>query len=95
MYPASMVDAVAALGTGFTGKAPTADDVWLNHAALRSGHLVRQVYPHPREFAVIPFSQRHALVRTNRWRGGNDAQIAATYTSRDVDALLTAAPVES
>lgn len=94
LYPPSMVDYVAGLGTEFQEKAPTADDVWLNNCALRSDHLVRQVYPHPREFSVIPFSQKGALVRSNRWRGGNDAQIAATYTREDVEKLLAAAPVD-
>ena len=95
LYPASMVDYVAARGTEFTDKAPLADDVWLNNLALRSGHLVRQVYPHPREFSMIPFSQKGALVRRNHWRGGNDVQIADTYTREDVEQLLAAAPVES
>lgn len=93
-YPASMVDYVAELGTDFEDKAPRADDVWLNHCALRSGHLVRQVYPHPREFSVIPASQREALVHHNHWRGGNDVQIAATYTDEDADALQAAVPVD-
>ncbi|WP_273415531.1 glycosyltransferase [Corynebacterium appendicis] len=93
-YPASMVDYVAELGTDFEDKAPRADDVWLNHCALRSGHLVRQVYPHPREFSVIPASQREALVHHNHWRGGNDVQIAATYTDEDVDTLQAAVPVD-
>lgn len=93
-YPASMVDYVAELGTNFQEKAPRADDVWLNHCALRSEHLVRQVYPHPREFSVIPASQREALVHHNHWRGGNDAQIAATYTDEDVDKLQDAVPVD-
>lgn len=90
MYPASMVDYVAARGTEFADKAPSADDVWLNNCALRSGHQVRQVFPHPREFSVIPLSQRNALVRQNRWRGGNDAQIAQTYSSDDVERLIDA-----
>ena len=93
-YPASMVDYVAGLGTSFQDKAPRADDVWLNHCALRSGHLVRQVYPHPREFSVIPASQREALVHHNHWRGGNDVQISATYAQEDVETLQASVPVE-
>jgi len=52
------------------------------------------VYPHPREFSVIPASQREALVHHNHWRGGNDVQIAATYTDEDVDTLQAAVPVD-
>ena len=94
LYPAAMVDYVAALETEFMEKAPFADDVWLNNCALRADHLVRQVYPRPREFSVIPFSQKNALVRTNRWRGGNDTQIAETYTANDIEKLFDAAPVD-
>ncbi|MDY5784785.1 glycosyltransferase [Corynebacterium sp.] len=85
-YPASMVDYVAAEGTSFLEHAPQADDVWLNACALRSGHPVRQVFPHPREFSLVPGSQSVALVRANL-RGGNDLQIANTYTAADERAL--------
>ncbi|MDK8798076.1 glycosyltransferase [Corynebacterium sp. MSK044] len=88
IYPASMVEFVAARGKEFQGKAPLADDVWLNHCALRSGHRVRQVFPHPREFSIIPMSQRQALVRSNQWGGGNDVQLEATYTDEDIAVLL-------
>ncbi|WP_342318963.1 glycosyltransferase [Corynebacterium mayonis] len=81
-YPPSMVDYVAAQGTKFLDHAPHADDVWLNMCALRSGHPVRQVFPHPREFSLVPGSQSVALVRGNL-RGGNDEQIALTYTDDD------------
>ncbi len=91
-YPAAMVDYVAALGTTFTEHAPFADDVWLNACALRSGHLVRQVFPHPREFSMVPGSQTVALVRGNL-RGGNDEQIARTYTRADERKLLAGAPL--
>ena len=93
-YPPSMVDYVAQQGRAFEDKALRADDVWLNHCALRSDHLVRQVYPHPREFSVIPASQREALVHHNHWRGGNDVQIAKTYTDEDVEKLQAALPVD-
>lgn len=93
IYPASMVDYVAAQGKGFQGTSPLADDVWLHHCALRSGHRVRQVFPHPREFSIIPMSQRQALVRRNQWGSGNDMQIAATYTDEDI-AVLIAEPTD-
>ncbi|GAB3073673.1 glycosyltransferase [Corynebacterium aquatimens] len=89
-YPPSMVDFVAAQGTEFLNHSPHADDVWLHHCALESGHLVRQVFPHPREFSVILFSQSNALVRKNTLGGRNDTQIAATYTDEDLEILLSA-----
>ena len=95
MYPATMVDFVADKGKEFQDKAPSADDVWLNNCALRSGHQVRQVYPHPREFSVIPLSQRQALVRHNHWGGGNDTQIAATYSPSDIAVLVEETPVDA
>ncbi|WKD56802.1 hypothetical protein CAPI_01120 [Corynebacterium capitovis DSM 44611] len=82
-YPASMVDYVAQQGLAFSQHAPLADDVWLNACALRSDHLVRQVFPHPREFSLVPGSQGGALVRANLRGGGNDEQIAQTYTRAD------------
>ncbi|WP_257997309.1 hypothetical protein [Corynebacterium tuscaniense] len=33
-------------------------------------------------------SQRQALVRSNQWGGGNDVQLAATYTDEDITVLL-------
>ena len=86
-YPPSMVDFVAGEGKRFQEHAPHADDVWLNACALRSDHLVRQVFPHPREFSMVPGSQSVALVRGNL-RGGNDDQISRTYTADDVARLI-------
>ena len=89
-YPPAMVDAVAAQGRAFQDCAPHADDIWLNRCALRAGHFVRQVFPHPREFSMVPASQGVALVRGNL-RGGNDAQLRATYTQEDLGMLIDAA----
>lgn len=89
-YPPSMVEYVAEQGTSFQSHAPTADDVWLNACSLHSRHKVRQVFPHPREFSIVPGSQRTALVRQNLGGGGNDLQIAATYGPDDVVALRRA-----
>ena len=88
-YPAAMVDAVAAQGKAFQNCAPHADDIWLNRCALRAGHFVRQAFPHPREFSMVPASQSVALVRGNL-RGGNDAQLRATYEQRDLGMLIDA-----
>ncbi|SDS54586.1 hypothetical protein [Corynebacterium timonense] len=88
-YPPTMVDYVAGQGLRFLQHSPLADDVWLNVCALRSGHRVRQVFPHPRAFSLVPGSQSGALVRANL-RGGNDEQIARTYTPDDVARLAHA-----
>lgn len=88
-YPPAMVDFVAARGDAFLRAAPSADDVWLNMCAVRSGHYVRQVFDKPKEFPLVPGSQSVALVRKNL-RGGNDAQLAASYSAEDIRAVVGA-----
>ncbi len=88
-YPPAMVDFVAAQGDAFLRAAPSADDVWLNMCAVRSGHYVRQVFDKPKEFPLVPGSQSVALVRKNL-RGGNDVQLAASYSAEDISAVLSA-----
>lgn len=88
-YPPAVVDFVAEQGKDFLNVAPQADDVWLNACVLRSGHMVRQVFPHPREFPLVPGTQSVGLVRENL-RGGNDAQIRATYSEAEVKLLFDA-----
>lgn len=93
-YAPAFVDYVAARGEEFRGVAPRADDVWLHLCALRSGFRVRQVFAKPRNFAIVPLTQRGALVRRNGPGGGNDAQIARAYTIDDVAVLAAAAAAE-
>lgn len=88
-YPKEMVQFVAARGTEFLDLAPRADDVWLNHCALRAGFPVRQVEERSANFPLVPGSQRVRLSRVNL-SGGNDAQIAATYSAEDVAKLRAA-----
>ena len=89
LYPASFIDFVVAHGGDFMQCAPCADDVWLHVMAVRSNHPIRQVGVRPRNFACIPSAQLSALVVGNLG-GGNDAQIAATYTAEDIARLLAA-----
>lgn len=89
LYPPNMVEFVASRGTAFLDVSPRADDVWLNHCALRAGFPVRQVADRPASFPLVPGSQRVRLSRDNL-AGGNDTQIAATYTEKDVNLLLAA-----
>ena len=88
-YPKEMVQFVAARGTEFLDLAPRADDVWLNHCALRAGFPVRQVEERSANFPLVPGSQRVRLSRVNL-SGGNDVQIAATYSAEDVAKLRAA-----
>lgn len=88
-YPREMVQYVADRGTEFLDLAPRADDVWLNHCALRAGFPVKQVAERSANFPLVPGSQRVRLSRVNL-SGGNDAQIAATYSAEDVSKLRAA-----
>lgn len=65
------------------------DDVWLNHCALRAGFPVQQVSARSANFPLVPGSQRVRLSRVNL-SGGNDVQIAATYSAEDVSILRAA-----
>lgn len=88
-YPLEMVRYVAERGAEFLDLTPRADDVWLNHCALRAGFPVQQVAARSANFPLVLGSQRVRLSRVNL-SGGNDAQIAATYTADDVTKLRAA-----
>ena len=88
-YPKEMVRYVAERGTEFLDLAPRADDVWLNHCALSAEFPVKQVSERSANFPLVPGSQRVRLSRVNL-SGGNDVQIAATYSAEDVAKLRAA-----
>lgn len=87
LYPPRMLDALRDAGTAFTECAPFADDVWLHANALRSGTTVRPVSDGLTSYRSVPGTALGGLRGKNVLGGGNDAQIAATYTSEEV-ALL-------
>lgn len=87
IYPADFLMVLRAAGDAFMAKCPRADDIWLHVMALRSGYQVKQVgteHVYPR---LVPFTQNDALYLSNHQAGGNDAQIAATYSRDDLDIL--------
>lgn len=88
LYPRTFIDHVVAAGDEFMALCPRADDIWLHVSALRSGHKIRQVFAKPQNFPINPPAQRNSLVMDNL-SGGNDAQIAATYTPQDLAALMS------
>lgn len=94
LYPPGFIAHVVEQGDVFRELTPRADDVWLHACALRSGYRVRQVYSHPRNFAVVPSTQTGALVIGNTLMGGNDEQINRVYTPEDVEKLLDASRSE-
>jgi hypothetical protein len=94
-YPSAMVQALLSRGTGFTERAPRADDIWLNWVALRSGIPIRQLATMPRDFRSLPGTQLQALVQENVAGGGNDRLIASLYDSDDVETLSRALTEEN
>lgn len=90
LYPRSFADIVREAGTGFLARAPRADDVWLHYLAVRAGMGITQARPRPAEFLGTPGTRSTGLYRTNEG-GGNDRQIAQTYTPDVVEMLAATA----
>lgn len=89
LHPPSMQHALRQAGNGFLQRCPRADDIWLNCVALRSGHPVAQVRSLGRRFFELPGTREHGLARSNVRGGGNDRQLAATYTAQDLARLAS------
>lgn len=91
LYPPRFLAELKSLGDGFLERCPRADDVWLHWAAVCSGRSVRQIELEAKNFPTVPETQREAALQDeNVLSGGNDLQIAATYTPDAVRRLLTA-----
>lgn len=88
IYPPTLVQALAKRGTEFLRVAPRADDIWVHAVAVANGIRSRQVTDKQQHFAAIPGTQIGTLFRANVREGGNDRQIAATYSQGVVDRLL-------
>jgi hypothetical protein len=67
---------------------PQADDVWLNWVAHREGFPVAQVASTWPQYREIPASQVVSLSRINIGEGGNQLQLADTYSPADRSRLL-------
>ena len=87
ILPISLQETLREAGMSFLECCPRADDIWLHVHALRSGYRVRQIREREFRLIEIPGSQSQALWYENLKGDGNDQQIAATYTARDVEML--------
>ena len=88
LYPPAFLDQLRQAGDAFRSVTPRADDVWLHAQALRGGWRVRVLDELPEsEFLPIRGTGVKGLQETNVGHGGNDTQIASTYTDADL-ALL-------
>ena len=89
IYPAKFLETLKAAGSSFIDLCPRADDVWLHVNELRAGLKIKQICNRPLNFPNIPGTQASALFTVNANRGGNDGQIDRTYTSADIQHLLS------
>ena len=89
ILPISLQRSIKNAGKKFLDCCPRADDIWLHVQALRSGYKVRQIRQSEFRLIEICGSQQEALWFENLDGGGNDQQIAATYSARDLEILRT------
>jgi hypothetical protein len=87
IYGPEFLRILKAKGNAFKRCCPRADDLWLHVQALRSGYKIRQIHPRRLYCLQIIGSQSIALAMEND-AGGNDRQIAATYTDPDIQIML-------
>ncbi|PLC10839.1 hypothetical protein AUQ48_16070 [Kocuria flava] len=60
-----------------------ADDAWLHALTVRRGVRIRPVTDGRTTYRPVPGARLRGLKFRNVLGGGNDAQIAATYTAQD------------
>lgn len=94
IYPVRLLAALRLEGDRFLELAPRADDIWVHSVAVRNGIRGRQVRSEREEFPAIPGTQRNTLYRENVIRGGNDAQIAASYSTAELERLRRDDPTD-
>jgi hypothetical protein len=87
LYPAPLLRKLKEAGTAFLELCPRADDIWLHANALRAGFKTQQVGSRSMNFPFIPGTQGNSLMGVNVEGGGNDRQIASTYTLQDIAKL--------
>jgi hypothetical protein len=87
IYPPHLQSEVKRAGVEFLNCCPRADDVWLHVQALRAGYKVRQISEGSFRLIFIPGTQDKALHHQNLDSGGNDLQIAKTYSAADMERL--------
>lgn len=85
LLPVALLHALRERGEAFRLAAPTADDVWIHATAIEAGILVRQVADGQRHYPFVPGTQMQSgtltgLNRVNVVEGGNDRQIASSYS---------------
>jgi hypothetical protein len=86
VYPADFLSWLKGVGDGFATCCSENDDLWLHVQAVRAGYKVRQVRARALLPLSIPGAERSGLWKSNLY-GGNNRQIANTYTAIDIRTL--------
>jgi len=87
IYPAAFLDEVREAGERFREVSPDNDDLWLHFLAVRNGRRTVQTRPDPQHYPFLPGTQAAGLYFSNIVGGGNDRQIALTYTPEAIARL--------
>jgi hypothetical protein len=90
LYPVAFQSVMRDAGDEFLAKAPRGDDLWLHFLAITHGFPIAQVSEVSADFATIPGTGATSLFAVNVAGGGNDTQIAATYTPAAIRVLRDA-----
>lgn len=84
LFPPPLLQGLRQRGDAFMAVCPRADDIWLNAVAFREGFAVHQLGAWPRLFYETPDTRSHGLLKENGGQGGgNDRQLAQTYTEAE------------
>jgi hypothetical protein len=87
IYPPAFLRTLKNAGNGFVQSCLKADDLWLHVQAIRAGYKIRQIRPQALLPLSIPGAEGMGLWKSNIF-GGNDRQIANTYTVEDIQSLF-------
>ena len=90
LLPPAVLDALRTRGTAFLESAPRADDLWLHHVTIDASRVARPVSALAEEdFVAVPAPRGSVpLWAHNVAQGGNDRQLATTYTPRTLRAIV-------
>lgn len=89
-YPPACLRALRDAGDDFIENCPKCDDLWLHAQAIRAGFKIRQIRSKPLMPLSIPGAESVGLWKVNLF-GGNDRQVALTYTKDDIRNVLSVA----
>lgn len=87
VYPPQFLLSLKSFGNAFDDPHNRADDIWVNHVALRAGFHIAQVSPRSKSFARTKVSRTEALSQLAVERENKQLQLAQTYSAKDKELL--------